>query len=339
MSQHPTADVDSLATAQRGARITALVADRLSQVETMLRSQLAADIPFVVEAGRYLFDGGGKRVRPALLLLSAKLLDAETEDDITYAAVVELIHTATLIHDDIIDDAATRRGQAALHRRRGNSRTVLLGDWLYTTSMRMALSHDRLGIVRRLCDAMLRITEGEVLVLERLGSLDVSRSEYFDIIERKTAYLFAAACSIPALKCETDLEARLALEHYGRSLGRCFQLIDDVLDFSSNTALLGEFVLSDLVSGKLTLPLILLLPRIDSGRRRWIEWILEDRAFDRVDQEQILELVQREGTLDEVREIAAAEASLARQALGGFPASPAREALELAPEFILNRRT
>ncbi len=321
----------------QGERFLALVADRLAAVEDILREQLASDVPFIEDAAGYLVNGGGKRVRPALLLLASQMLEAESDEDLTYAAVVELIHTASLIHDDIIDNAELRRGRTAAHRVWDTSRTVLLGDWLYTTSMRTALSHDRLEIVRRLCDAVLRMTEGELLVLERLGAADVTVDEYFDVIERKTAHLFAAACSIPALKLDGG-GAATALGEYGRSLGLCFQLVDDLLDFTSDQETLGKPVLSDLTGGKLTLPLVLLLPRLDSGRRRWIEWILEDREFRRVDTSQILELVQAHGTLDEVREMAASYASAAQAALEGFPASDARDALEFAPEFILDRR-
>ena len=321
------------------ARFLDLIGPKLAATEELFRRHLGSDVPFISEAGSYLFNGGGKRMRPALLLLSSRLLGHDGEEEITYAAVVELIHTATLVHDDIIDDSKLRRGQPTVDSVWGNSRAVLLGDWLYTTSMQLALEHGRLEVIRSLCGATLRMTEGELLVLERLGAPDIGTEEYFDIIDRKTARLFAAASSIPALIPPATEQQRVALEAYGRSLGLCFQLVDDLLDFTASESDLGKPVLSDLEGGKLTLPLILLLPRLDATRRRLIESVLEDRSFDRAAPEAILELVAAEGTLEEVRQMAKRYASEARQSLRAFPASDAREALEFAPEFVLNRRS
>lgn len=332
------------ATAQSGgagdpARFLDLIAEKLVATEVLFRRHLGSDVPFISETGEYLFAGGGKRMRPALLLLSSQLLGHDGEEEITYAAVVELIHTATLVHDDIIDNSELRRSQPTVNTVWGNSKTVLLGDWLYTTSMQLALSHGRLEVIRRLCEATLRMTEGELLVLERLGEPDIGVEEYFDIIDRKTARLFSAASSIPALIPPASDKQREALESYGRSLGLCFQLVDDLLDFTSSENDLGKPVLSDLKGGKLTLPLILLLPRLDKKGRGLIERVLEDRSFDRVAPEAILDVVTAEGTLDEVRELASKHAEEAREALGSFPASETREALEFAPEFVLNRRS
>lgn len=339
LSGNPSLAVaEKLSTAAKGARFLSLVSDQLEATEELIKERIASDIPFITEAGEYIFNGGGKRVRPALLLLSSRMLGNHRAEDVTYAAVIELIHTATLIHDDIIDDSKLRRGRTTVHNVWDNSQAVLLGDWLYTTSMQMALSHGHLDVVQTLCDATLRMTEGELLVLERLGAIDITRDEYFDIVERKTAHLFAAACAIPALGTENGGQ-RQALEDYGRALGLCFQLVDDLLDFTESEASLGKPVLSDLKGGKLTLPLILLLPRLDSSRRRWIEWVLEDREFSRVEPEQILELVTGTGVIEEVRELAESHALAARKALERFPAGDARDALEFAPEFVLNRRS
>src|SRR4029078_12120213 len=221
-------------------------------------------------AGDYISQSGGKRVRPALLLLAARLLDRDGDEEVTYAAVVEFIHTATLIHDDIIDHAALRRGKTTVNHLWGNSLTVLLGDWIYTTAMKMALSHDNLEVVKQLCDATLRMTEGELLALQRLGAPDLTVDEYFGIIDRKTAHLFAAACSIPSLIHPRRPEAGAALQRYGMALGTCFQLVDDLLDFTARESELGKPVLSDLKEGKLTLTLILLLPPVAPPRARVI---------------------------------------------------------------------
>ncbi len=320
-------------------RFLDLIQDKLAATEQIFHDSLATDVPFIRDAGEYIFAGGGKRVRPAMLLLSAHLLGRDGEEEVTYGAVIELIHTATLIHDDIIDHSSLRRGQATPNRLWDNSRTVLLGDWLYTTAMKMALSHGNLDIVRNLVAATLRMTEGELLTLERLGSLDVTVDEYFSIIHRKTAELFGAACYIPSLIAPARPQAGAALRRYGKALGLCYQLTDDLLDFTGQEGDLGKPVLSDLKEGKLTLPLILLLERIDETRKGWIGAVLEDRGFDRVAPEQILELVESEGTLGEVQELACSHARAATEELSVLPFGVAREALEFAPDFVLNRRT
>ena len=315
-----------------------LIADKLVATEQVFRRDLESDVPFVHQAGEYLFDGGGKRMRPALLLLSARLLGRDSDEEVTYAAVIELIHTATLIHDDIIDRSSLRRGRQTVNKLWGNSLTVLLGDWLYTRALQKALAHGNLEVIRHLCDATLRMTEGELLAQQRLGAIDLTVDEYFDIIDRKTAQLFSAAASIPSLMSPADAEAGIALARYGKALGTCFQVVDDMLDFTASERELGKPVLGDLIDGKLTLPLILLLPRVEASARRPIQQVLEDRGFDRTPSAEILDLVAREGTLEEAGEIAAAWAESARGALAGLPANEAREALEFAPDFVLNRR-
>ena len=321
------------------SRFLDLIADKLTATEELLARLVDSDVPFIADANDYIFSGGGKRVRPSLLLLCSRLLERRGDADVTYAAVVEIIHNATLIHDDIIDRAELRRGRPTVARAWDNSRTVLLGDWLYTKSMQMALAEDNLEVVRRLCDATVGMTEGELLALERLGAVDLGVEEYFDIIDRKTSRLFAAACSIPALIPPHDEASDRALYAYGRNLGICFQLVDDLLDFTASQEELGKPVLSDLAGGKLTLPLILAAQRLPAEDRRWIHRVLEDRGFERVEPGRILELVEREGTLDEVRELAESYASKATGALELLRPSAVREALELVPDFVLNRRS
>ncbi len=335
---HRMVDAARPAEGAAAARILELISDKLAATEELFSARLASDVPFIAKSGEYLFRGGGKRMRPALLLLCARLLGRDSREEVTYAAVVELIHTATLVHDDIIDHAALRRGRRTLHSVWGANLTVLLGDWLYTTAMKMAIEHDNLKIIDLLCDATLRMTEGELLTLDRLGAVDLGREEYFEIIDRKTARLFAAACAVPALMKPARPEAIEPLSRYGRSLGLCFQLVDDLLDFTAREDEVGKPVLSDLKEGKLTLPLLLALPRIDAEERRRIEMVLEDRSFTRVEPEQILAIVRREGTLAETAELAESFGAEAREALGEFPDSEARDALELAPEYVLHRR-
>ncbi len=320
-------------------RFMELVADKLVAVEALFQEQLDSDVPFIHDAGVYISRGGGKRVRPALLLLASRLLGHDGDEEVTYAAVVEFIHTATLIHDDIIDHANLRRGQPTLNNLWGNHLTVLLGDWIYTKAMQMALSHGQVEVIQRLCAATLKMTEGELLAFQRLGAPDLGAEEYFQIIDRKTAHLFAAACSIPALIQPQRPEAGQVLARYGRALGTCFQLVDDLLDFTARESELGKPVLSDLKEGKLTLPLILLLPRVAAAERRLVEMVLEDRSFARVSPDEILDLVRTEGTLEEVSTMAEELAAEAKRELEFFPPGDAREALEFAPDFVLHRRS
>jgi len=326
------------APASSPSRFLHLVADKLLATEEIFRASLDSDVPFIHKAGEYLSNGGGKRVRPALLLLVSRMLGHDGDEEVTYAATVELIHTATLVHDDIIDHAGLRRGRPSVNHLWGNNLTVLLGDWIYTLAMQKALSHDRLAVVQRLVGATLKMVEGELLALERLGAVDLTVEEYFQIVDRKTAHLFSAACAVPALIEPARPEAAPALAEYGRNLGVCFQVVDDLLDFTAQQEELGKPVLSDLKEGKLTLPLILLLPRLSPAERRPIEQVLEDRAFRRTSADEILHLVESAGTLEEARAIAEDHAERARRALDPFPEGDAREALLYAPDFVLKRR-
>lgn len=334
---HKLLDAATPSDSRETERFIALVADKLTATDRLFRECLVSDVPFIQKSGEYIFDGGGKRMRPALLLLCARLLERDGDEEVTYAAVVELIHTATLIHDDIIDHSALRRGRKTINELWGNNLTVLLGDWLYTTAMKMALRHGSVAILDRLCDATLRMTEGELLTQKRLGAIDLTVAEYFEIIDRKTAQLFAAACSLPARMQPSRPEAIEPLERFGRALGTCFQLADDLLDFTATSTAIGKPVLSDLKEGKLTLPLLLLLPRISPQERAKFERVLGERAFATVAAEEILEIVAREGTLEEVAREARRWADEARRALEPFPDSAARRALEFAPDFVLHR--
>ena len=321
------------------ARFLAMIAPKLEATEAVFRRHLCSQVPFIQNAGEYLADGGGKRMRPALLLLVSRLLGHDSDEEVTYAAVVEYIHTATLVHDDVIDHAALRRGRASANELWGNSLTVLLGDWIYTTAMKTALTHDNLQVVRSLCDATLRMVEGELLALQRLRRVDLTVDEYFTIIERKTAHLFGAACTIPTLIHPQRPDAEPDLRRYGTNLGTCFQLVDDLLDFTASEQELGKPVLSDLKEGRLTLPLILALPRVEEADRTLVSNVLEDGGFGRTSREEILGIVEREGTVHEVREMADQYADRATQVLQSFPAGDARDALELAPRFVLDRRS
>lgn len=323
--------------ASRGERLIELIAPKLQLVDEELRRNFQSQIKTIGDVGDHIMAGGGKRLRPALLLLVSKMLRYDGFRDVVYGAVVEFIHTATLVHDDIIDEAAIRRGRTSINYRWGNHLTVLVGDYLYTHSMNIALAEGNLEILRLLSNVTIRMIEGEILGLEQNGRLDLSIDEYFDIVSRKTAALFGACCRIPAYLVDLPEAAATSLFNYGKNLGICFQLIDDLLDFTSSTEVLGKPALSDLKEGKLTLPLILTMPRATGSERATIEHVVAAKSFEGMDPHEIIEIVDRYGTLNETREFAREYAQRARAALEPFPPSPAREALELALEFVLER--
>ena len=317
--------------------IVALVEDDLVRVEQLFEQQVQSDVRLLAEIGRYVREGGGKRVRPALLLLACRLAGYRGDRAILLASVVEFIHTATLLHDDIIDEATMRRGRRSVNSRWGNDVTVLLGDFLYTKSMSMALSQDNLKILRLLSDVTLRMIEGEILEIERNGRLEVTEDEHVDLVRRKTADLFAACTRIGAMLAGAGEEKERALASYGMNLGICFQMVDDLLDFTAEEKTLGKPVANDLREGKLTLPTIFLLRKAGPAGAEKVRVILEDRSFARVSREEIVRLARDHGALDEARLLAERYAESARRDLLVFERSAYREALEVLPDFILAR--
>jgi len=317
--------------------IIQLVEEDLARVEEIFEAQFRSDVGLVGEIGRYIREGGGKRIRPALLLLACRLCGYRGDRAITLASVVEFIHTATLLHDDIIDEATVRRGKRSVNSRWGNDITVLLGDFLYTKSMSMALSQDNLPILRLLSDVTLRMIEGELLEIERNGDLRMSEAQHLDIIRRKTADLFAACMSIGAILGDVSEEKRRALTSYGLNLGICFQMVDDLLDFTADEKVLGKPVNNDLREGKLTLPVIFLLRKAGSAGEKTVSHVLADRGFERVTREELLRLAREHGALEEARALASRYAEAARKDLAVFDRSPFREALAVLPDFILSR--
>jgi octaprenyl-diphosphate synthase len=317
--------------------IVRLVEDDLGKVEEVFRTQVRSDVPLVGEIGRYVQEGGGKRVRPALLLLASRLSGYRGERAVTLASTVEFIHTASLLHDDIIDEATTRRGRRSVNSRWGNDITVLLGDFLYTKAMAMALSQDNLRILRLLSDVTLRLIEGEILEIERNGNMRVTVDDHVDTIRRKTADLFAACTRIGAILGSVSEAREAALASYGLNLGLCFQMVDDLLDFTAEEKTLGKPVANDLREGKVTLPMIFLLRRGGDAAESKVRTVLEDRAFSRVSRDELVRLARDCGALEEARAMAERYADEARASLLAFDPSPYREALDALPGFILAR--
>lgn len=317
-----------------------LISEKLALVEEELLLHFRSPIPTIDRIGGHLAQGGGKRIRPALLLLSARLLgyDEMGRKDVRYATVVEFIHTATLVHDDVIDEARLRRGRTSANARWGNNLTVLFGDYLYTKSMGIALDEGDLTILKVLSDTTLSMIEGEIIGIEKEGSLQVSREEALDIIRRKTADLFSASCRLPAhFAPRGDLVAAERLAEYGRCLGVAFQLIDDLLDYTGSVASTGKPVLNDLREGKLTMPLLFSLPRASAEERKRVAKVMHEREFGSVAPSEILAIAERHGGLDETRALARDYAAAARVALGSFGESEAKDGLLLATESVIDR--
>jgi octaprenyl-diphosphate synthase len=317
--------------------IVRLVDDDLELVEQVFRDQVRSDVRLVGEIGRYVQEGGGKRVRPALLLLASRLSGYRGDRAVLLASTVEFIHTASLLHDDIIDEATTRRGRRSVNSRWGNDITVLLGDFLYTKSMAMALSQDNLRVLRLLSDVTLRLIEGEILEIERNGNLRVTEDEHLDIIRRKTADLFAACTRIGGILGEVGEKREAALGGYGLNLGLCFQMVDDILDFTAEEKTLGKPVANDLREGKVTLPMIFLMRRAGRAATEKVKTVIDDRSFSRVTREELVRLARDCGALDEARDLAERYAEAARRELLAFEPSECRDALSALPGFILSR--
>ena len=309
----------------------------LDAVEREFERQVQSKVGVIPEIGRYIQASGGKRVRPAVLLMAARLCGYSGPRAILNAAVVEFIHTATLVHDDIIDDAELRRGQKAVHSRWGNDVTVLAGDFLYIKSMAMALTQDTLDVVRLLCDVTLRMIEGELYQLTKNGVVDISEDEHFDIIRRKTAYLFAGCAQIGAMLGEAGEERELALREYGFNLGIMFQLVDDLLDFTGETVALGKPIGGDLREGKITLPIIHLLQQGGGQASALINDVVRNRHVSSDDWVSIRKLLHEHQSIEYAYERAVEFGESAKRHLRLFPDSPEREALMALADYVLVR--
>jgi octaprenyl-diphosphate synthase len=293
-------------------------------------------VQLIPQIGKYLQASGGKRIRPATLLMAARMAGYQGERAVLYASVIEFVHTATLVHDDIIDESGTRRGRVAVHSRWGPDITVLLGDYLYIKSMGMALTYDSLDIVRLLCEVTLRMIEGELYQLTKTGDVDITVDEHFDIIRRKTAHLFGGSAQIGGMLGTTTPEQQAALWEYGFNLGIAFQLVDDLLDYTADERNLGKPIASDLREGKVTLPIIYLLERGGRGREI-VEAIVRDRDVTREGWAELKQLLADSQSIGKARRQAEHYANVALQHLSGFPASPERDALLALPEYVLSR--
>jgi octaprenyl-diphosphate synthase len=314
-----------------------LVEGGLTQVEEELSRHSRSNIQLIDRIGRYIQDSGGKRIRPAILLLSSQMCGFEGPICYRLGAVVELIHAATLVHDDIIDDAKVRRGHASVNAEWGNEITVLMGDWLYMTSFNLALGERQFKILDILMDVTRKMVEGELIQLGTNGSLDITEEQHLDISMRKTAYLFSACSQLGGILGSASDKNEELLRLYGLNIGIAFQLVDDVLDFTSTESALGKPVGSDLKEGKLTLPLIYLMRDGEPRDRELVRQVLKENGLGMVRRETITELLHEYGTVERALEKAHHYARRAKEVILEFPPGQARDALLSIPDYIVQR--
>jgi octaprenyl-diphosphate synthase len=319
-----------------GKEIFDLLRDDLVALEQEFGADTISRVRAITEIGEYLRHGGGKRIRPALLLLAAKLFDYEGRGAVRLGAVMEIIHTATLVHDDIIDEAKTRRGRPAANTLWGNSKCVLAGDWLYMQAFKIAVEERNFRILDTLIELTQQMVEGELLQMETLGRT-ITIEQHFDLIYRKTACLFSVCMRLGAILGEATEAQEDALAKYGHDLGMAFQIVDDMLDLTASEDVLGKPVASDLREGKATMAVIHALERCTTAERGKIETILHERAFNGVTHTEILGILQRYGSLEAASDRAFAYAESAANSICTFPDSHIKRALLWAPEFVVAR--
>ncbi len=319
-------------------RIFSLIAAELAQVEEEFERQARSNVQVIDYIADYLRASGGKRVRPALTILANYAVGGNggRYNSIRMATVMEFLHTATLVHDDIIDSAETRRDRPTVNAVYGNETAVLMGDWLYMSAFETSLAERSLPILDILTAVTRKMTEGELLQLDLLGRIDVSEPGYLDVLERKTAYLFSACCEVGAILGEADETQRTALRDFGLNLGTAFQLTDDLLDFTATDEVLGKAAGVDLLAGKVTLPLIYLLES-DPSITAKIETVIKAGNYESVSRAELLDAVDRVGGLDRARARADEFAEAARTALNVLPDSEYCDALRSIPTYVLER--
>ncbi len=321
-------------------QVFGLLKKELGLVEAEFERQASSNVQVINYLGDYLRASGGKRVRPALLVLANYAVggDGSTDNSIRLATVMEMLHTETLVHDDIIDNADIRRSRPSVNARFGNQAAVLMGDWLYMSAFETSLKERSLEILDILTRLTRKMTEGELIQLTMLGNASITRDEYFDILRRKTAYLFSGCCEIGAILGGASFEQQKALREYGMNLGVAFQLADDLLDFTSDERALGKAAGADLVEGKVTLPLIILQERAPAVRAK-LEEVMNEGSYDEPARASMALRLEDEGVLDVVREIALSYASAARKNLELLPETEYRFALDAIPNFVIHRNS
>jgi octaprenyl-diphosphate synthase len=314
------------------------IARELLLVEAEYERQAGSNIQVINYLGDYLRASGGKRVRPALFILSNYAVggDGSSENSIRMATVMEMLHTATLVHDDIIDNADVRRNRPSINARFGNQTAVLMGDWLYMSAFQTSLRERSLEILDILTELTRKMTEGEIIQMTRIGNLDITEEEYFDILKRKTAYLFSACCEIGSILGGAAPEVQHSLRNFGMELGIAFQLFDDVLDITAESKELGKAAGSDLLEGKLTLPLIRLMSLRPDIRPR-LERVMLDGNYDPMPREDLRAILDEYGVLKDIKQVAQDHVNAALKSLDVLLKTEYRSSLEDTLDFVTAR--
>ena len=318
------------------ADIRACVADEFERVNQLIIDQLQSNVELVENIGHYIVDAGGKRLRPLLALLAAKALDEADDQAVTFAAVVEFIHTATLLHDDVVDISTLRRGRPTANAHFGNASSVLVGDFIYTRAFQLMVQLANMELLNHMADTTNVIAEGEVLQLVRAGNPSITEAQYLEVIERKTAALFAAACKGPAILRGHPVEVQEAMENYGRHLGIAFQMIDDVLDYTGDPETTGKQVGDDLNEGKPTLPLIYTMTAGSDDDSTLIKSALSNKSSEQLDK--VIAAVKRSGGIDYTQNQAQMHREHALSSLNHLPDSSATSALAALADLAIDRQ-
>lgn len=316
-------------------QILSLSAPDMAKVDECIHESLQSEVVLINQIANYIVSSGGKRLRPMLLTLCAHACGYQGQNHIALATIIEFIHTATLLHDDVVDESELRRGQQSAHAVWGNAASVLVGDFLYSRSFQMMISLDSMRIMEVLAHATNTISEGEVQQLLNMGNPEVDQQRYMQVIENKTAKLFEAACRLAAIISEqpADIENSLAL--YGNRLGSAFQIADDVLDYAGDVKTMGKNAGDDLAEGKLTLPLILARERCNEEERELLDRVIRNGGLD--DMSSVLVIIEKTNSLSSTMAYAEKMAGEAKQAIQDLPASPWRVALEQLADYSVNR--
>jgi octaprenyl-diphosphate synthase len=319
-------------------RVEALTGDKLAAVDVALARYLHSPFIPVAEMGTYLAASRGKRIRPTLLLLASRMLGYMGEKDVTYSAIFELVHTASLIHDDIVDQTLLRRGRASLNARYGSEMAVLMGDYVFTLALNLANREGTGPVLTVISETTLNLVQGELLQSHHKYDLTLSMKDYLEILRCKTAQLFSACAQTPALMVDAPEEQRLALAEFGKKIGLAFQIVDDCLDFNSDEVTLGKPVCNDLKEGKITLPILLLLERGTTQDRAFLDAVVGARRFDSDTLQEVVGRCRRAGTIRAAEEMAEAYTRGALQCLERLPEGEVRDLLSRLPEIVLHRK-
>ena len=322
---------------QNFSEIQALMKRDLEQMDKILVNRLDSNVDLISQMSQYIINSGGKRIRPLLLLLCAKATNYDGNNHLSMAVVIELIHTATLLHDDVVDQSSIRRGQETANELWGNAPSVLVGDFLYSRAFEIMVEPESMTIMKILSKATNQISEGEVLQLLNIKNAKVTQSEYFSVIERKTACLFKAACQIAAILSESNKNIVDALGVFGMNLGNAFQIVDDTLDYESNSLIIGKEIGDDLSEGKVTLPMIYALEKTNGSDKKLLSNAIENADSSNI--EKIVEILLDVNAFKYSRKIAGEQSEQALQALEIIPSSDYTSALRLLCELSLERNS